>query len=133
MLLVQQTFSICVHTERLLSKPQSNRIRPAPNYARTFNPPHRLGTASGIVNVGGFGASLVTILLVGLVLDVVGSGETYSLQGFRVALSVQYVLWGVGLAGILLTRRAVRAQLARDGVHVTTLAQMVRARLAPRG
>ena len=103
------------------------------DYARTFNPPHRLGTASGIVNVGGFGASLVTILLVGLVLDVVGSGETYSLQGFRVALSIQYVLWGVGIAGILLTRRAVRAQLAREGVHVTTLAQMVRRRLAPRG
>jgi len=99
------------------------------DYARTFNPPHRLGTASGIVNVGGFAASLVTILLVGLVLDLVGAGDTYSLSGFRVALTVQYGLWALGLTGLLVTRRAVRAQLAQDGIHVTTLAQVLRARL----
>ena len=38
-------------------------------FARTFNPPNRLGTATGIVNVGGFVASLLTILLIGLILD----------------------------------------------------------------
>ena len=99
------------------------------DYARTFNPPHRLGTASGIVNVGGFAASLVTILLVGLVLDLVGAGDTYSLSGFRAALTVQYGMWALGLTGLLVTRRAVRAQLAQDGVHVTTFAQVLRARL----
>lgn len=102
------------------------------DYARTFNPPHRFGTASGIVNVGGFAASLVTILLVGLVLDVVGAGESYSLNGFRVALLVQYGMWAIGLTGLLVTRRAVRAQLATEGVHVTSFAQMVRTRLAAR-
>jgi sugar phosphate permease len=99
------------------------------DYARTFNPPHRLGTASGIVNVGGFAASLVTILMVGLVLDLVGAGDTYSLGGFRVALTVQYAMWALGLTGLLLTRRTVRAQLARDGVHITTFAQWARNRL----
>ncbi|HET7901889.1 MAG TPA: hypothetical protein VFL59_11930, partial [Candidatus Nanopelagicales bacterium] len=75
-------------------------------------------------------ASLVTILLIGLVLDLVGAGETYSLNGFRVALLVQYALWGVGLTGLLLTRRAVRAQLAAEGIHVTSFAHMLRTRLA---
>jgi len=99
------------------------------DYARTFNPPHRFGTASGIVNVGGFAASLVTILLVGLVLDLVGAGDSYSLGGFRVALTVQYGMWAVGLTGLLVTRRSVRARLAEDGVHVTTFAHMLRTRL----
>ncbi len=39
------------------------------DFARTFNPAHRLGTATGIVNVGGFIAALVSIYLIGLVLD----------------------------------------------------------------
>ena len=59
------------------------------DFARTFNPPARLGTATGIVNVGGFVASLVTMLLVGIGLDLVGSdtGHGYALDDFRVALS----------------------------------------------
>ena len=40
------------------------------DFARTFNPAHRIGTATGIVNVGGFIASLIAIYLIGLVLDV---------------------------------------------------------------
>ena len=43
------------------------------DFARTFNPPNRLGTATGIVNVGGFVASLITMLLVGIVLDIRGA------------------------------------------------------------
>ena len=39
------------------------------DYARTENEPGRLGSATGIVNVGGFVASLSTILLIGLVLS----------------------------------------------------------------
>ena len=102
------------------------------DYARTFNPPHRFGTASGIVNVGGFAASLVTILLIGLVLDLVGAGESYSLNGFRVALLVQYGMWAIGLTGLLVTRRAVRAQLAAEGVHVTSFVHVLRTRLSAR-
>jgi MFS family permease len=90
------------------------------DYARTFNPPNRLGTATGIVNVGGFVASLLTMLAVGVLLDVVGSADAsdYSLGDFRLALSVQYVVWGVGVLGIVLTRRKVRARLAQEGVVV---------------
>ena len=98
------------------------------DYARTFNPPNRFGTATGIVNVGGFFASLVTILLVGLILDLVGQGETYTLSGFRVALSVQYLIWFVGLAGFLRARRRVRARMASEGAHVPRFRDAVRGR-----
>ncbi|MDA8436682.1 MAG: MFS transporter [Actinomycetales bacterium] len=102
------------------------------DYARTFNPPNRFGTATGIVNVGGFVAALVTILLVGLVLDLVGQGETYTLSGFRVALSVQYLFWVVGLVGFLRARRRVRARMASEGTHVPPLREALRRRRAAR-
>jgi MFS family permease len=80
------------------------------DYARTENPPVRIGSATGIVNVGGFVASLVTILLIGVVLDVLtrGGPASYTLFDFRVAFSVQYLLWGIGLAGVLRNRRRLR-------------------------
>jgi MFS family permease len=90
------------------------------DFARSFNPPNRLGTATGIVNVGGFVASLLTMLAVGVLLDLLSSGarNAYSLGDFRVAFSVQYVVWGVGVLGIVMTRRQVRARLAHEGVVV---------------
>ncbi len=96
------------------------------DYARTFNPPNRYGTATGIVNVGGFASALVTILLVGLVLNLTGSGESYSLDGFRVAFSVQYVIWAIGITGIVRTRHAVRARLAHEGTVVPPLREAIR-------
>jgi MFS family permease len=103
------------------------------DYARTFNPPNRFGTAPGIVNVGGFVASLVTILLIGIVLDLVGHGETYTLSGFRVALSVQYLVWAVGIVGFLRARHAVRARMAAEGTPVPPLREALRRRRAARG
>jgi len=97
------------------------------DFARTFNPPNRLGSATGIVNVGGFVASLVTMLLVGLVLDArTGGGTDYSLADFRIALSVQLVLWAVGIAGVLRTRRLVRRRLAAAGVVVPPIREAVK-------
>jgi len=95
------------------------------DYARTFNPPNRLGTATGIVNVGGFVAALVTILLIGLVLDATSTSATYTLSGFRVAMSVQFAVWIVGLTGFLRTRRIVRARLASQGVVVPPIRQVL--------
>jgi MFS-type transporter involved in bile tolerance (Atg22 family) len=71
------------------------------DYARTENPPGRLGSATGIVNVGGFAASLSTILLIGLLLSATGD--------FKVAFAVQYVVWAIGVAGVLTSRRRLRA------------------------
>jgi len=94
------------------------------DYARTFNPPNRLGSASGIVNVGGFVASLTVILLVGLVLDVTsGAGPTnYTLHDFRLAFCVQYVFWLGGLAMVVRLRRRLRRRLRdQEGVVIDPL------------
>ena len=84
--------------------------------ARTFNPPTRVGSATGIVNVGGFFASLSTVTLIGVILDVVAPGgpETYTVDSFRVAMSVQYLVWGIGVAQILRYRRMVRRDLREN-------------------
>jgi MFS family permease len=101
------------------------------DYARTWNPAERQGSASGVVNVGGFLASLLTILAVGAVLDLLtpGSSTAYSLDAFRAAFAVQYVFWAVGLAGVLTHRRELRARLARDGVVLAPLYAAVAARV----
>lgn len=105
------------------------------DYARSFNPPNRLGTATGIVNVGGFVAALVTMLLVGVVLDVLHSGErgAYTLDEFRAAWSVQYVVWTIGLAGIVRSRRRVRARMAEEGVVVPPIREVMARRRRRRG
>ena len=84
--------------------------------ARTFNPPTRLGSASGIVNVGGFVASLSTVALIGIVLDLVSPGgpATYTVDSFRVAMSVQYIVWVIGLIQILRFRRRARSRRPSD-------------------
>ena len=78
--------------------------------ARTFNPPTRLGSATGIVNVGGFVASLGTVALIGIVLDQVAPGgpSTYTVDSFRAAMSVQYLVWVIGVVQILRFRRKAR-------------------------
>ncbi|MGH3354922.1 MAG: MFS transporter, partial [Nocardioidaceae bacterium] len=81
--------------------------------ARTFNPSHRHGSATGIVNVGGFIASLCTIVAVGLVLDGLTPGRSadYASGDFRLAMCVQYVVWALGLAQLLRYRRRTRRHL----------------------
>ncbi|MGY1734530.1 MFS transporter [Geodermatophilus sp. SYSU D00684] len=101
------------------------------DYARTWNPAERQGSASGVVNVGGFVASLLTILAIGAVLDVLtpGASTAYDLGAFRAAFAVQYLFWAIGLVGVLRHRRALRARLARDGVVLAPLVTAVGARL----
>jgi hypothetical protein len=101
------------------------------DYARTENPAERMGSASGVVNVGGFLASLLTIFAVGAILDLLtpGASTGYGLDAFRAAFSVQYLFWTVGLIGVLRHRRALRSRLARDGVRLAPLHVAVGARL----
>jgi sugar phosphate permease len=84
--------------------------------ARTFNPPTRIGSATGIVNVGGFFASLSTVTLIGIILDIVAPGgpSTYTVDSFRIAMSVQYIVWAIGAAQILRYRRRVRRDLLEN-------------------
>ncbi|MGB8652686.1 MAG: MFS transporter [Mycobacteriales bacterium] len=102
------------------------------DYARTENPPGRLSSATGIVNVGGFVASLLTILAIGLVLSALapaGGATSASLADFRVALSVQYAVWAVGLVGVVRSRRQLRAErgVVLDPVHLA-VRRLARAR-----
>jgi MFS family permease len=101
------------------------------DYARTWNPVERMGSASGVVNVGGFVASLLTILAVGAVLDLLtpGTSTAYALDAFRAAFSVQYLFWAIGLVGVVRHRRLLRERLARDGVVLAPLHVAVAARL----
>nr|WP_223187171.1 MFS transporter [Streptomyces sp. CBMA29] len=80
------------------------------DFARPANPPERFGTASGIVNIGGFTASVLTLLAVGLLLDATG-------DNYRIAWSSVFVLQAVGTAQILrLRRRAQRLERERIAV-----------------
>jgi len=101
------------------------------DYARTENPAARLGSASGVVNVGGFVASLVMMLAVGVVLDVLTPGRAtdYSLGAFKAAFAVQYVVWALGAWQVLRYRRRIRARLATEGVVLAPLHLAVAARL----
>jgi MFS family permease len=95
------------------------------DYARTENEAERIGSATGIVNVGGFVASLLTIAMIGVILSLRSSGgpSSYTLDDFRLAFSVQYVFWAVGLLGVLHNRRRLRAArgLDLDPVHQAVL------------
>jgi sugar phosphate permease len=75
------------------------------DFARTFNPSATLGTAQGMVNMGGFIASLLVMQAMGLILGAMGG---YSFESFRVAWTVQYAVWVLAVIGILITRRKAR-------------------------
>jgi MFS family permease len=82
--------------------------------ARTFAPASRLGQASGIVNVGGFTASLLAILGIGLVLDATtpGASTDYGASAYKWAMCVQYVFWIGGALQVWRYRNRARAHLA---------------------
>jgi MFS family permease len=86
------------------------------DHARTFNPRHRLSTATGIVNVGGFLAALLAILLIGLAMDWQGAGtpDTYSLDAFRIAFLTQVPLWALGSLFIVIERKRTRVHIGLD-------------------
>ncbi|MEZ0092713.1 nitrate/nitrite transporter [Streptacidiphilus sp. EB129] len=82
------------------------------DYARPVNPPERLGTASGIVNMGGFIASVLALFGIGLVLDLLTpGGGAYTTHAFRLAFCMLAVPLALGLSQILrLHRRAARRE-----------------------
>ncbi|MCH1866716.1 nitrate/nitrite transporter [Nocardioides sp. CFH 31398] len=84
---------------------------------RTSNPSERLASATGLINQGGFVASLVLVVAIGIVLDAFtpGTSTAYSPEAFRWAMSTQYVLWGLGLLQLWRWRRSTRAQIRALG------------------
>ncbi|MGW1124258.1 MFS transporter [Streptomyces sp. NPDC002526] len=86
------------------------------DFSRPANPPERQGTASGIVNMGGFVASMTTLLAVGVLLDATG-------DNYRVAFSSVFVLEALGVTQIL-RLRARAARRERDH-HVISRVEAV--------
>ncbi|WP_051191524.1 MFS transporter [Microbacterium luticocti] len=86
------------------------------DHARTHNPSHRLSTATGITNTGGFIAGLVAIFLIGAALDLQGAGtpDTYSLEAFRLAFLTQVPLWLIGAFFIVFERKRTRIRMGLD-------------------
>ncbi|WP_371498257.1 MFS transporter [Kitasatospora sp. NBC_00374] len=78
------------------------------DYARAYNPGERLGTASGIANMGGFIGAMLTLLGIGVLLDALSGGGGYTAQTYRWAFCWQFLLLAVGTTMILRLRRAVR-------------------------
>ncbi len=91
--------------------------------ARASNPLHRIGTATGVVIVGGFFAGLVDILVIGVVLDLAGG---YTLTAFRWAMATQFVFWGIGVVGAYTTRAKARQLDAARGVRYPSLWAVLR-------
>jgi sugar phosphate permease len=83
---------------------------------RTSNPDERLASASGIINQGGFLASLLLVIAIGLILDwrTPGDSAAYGPAAFRWAMSAQYVLWAVGLTQVYRYRVKARRVVDRD-------------------
>lgn len=77
------------------------------DYVRTYNPPDVYGTASGIVNIGGFSATSASMLLIGILIDIAGRRP----DGFVPYESFQIAFWAVpatlfiGTVGLLVERR----------------------------
>lgn len=91
------------------------------DFARSFNPTARLGTATGLVNMGGFTASLVTIFAIGVILDLQAPLGNFTLAEFKLAFGFQYVLWAFGLVSLVRSRRLTRAILRDAGTVIDPL------------
>jgi len=79
------------------------------DFARTFNPAHRLSTATGVTNVGGFLAGLLAILFIGIAMDIQGASrpDLYTDSAFRWAFATQVPLWILGIAMIIRERAMI--------------------------
>ncbi|TCO56750.1 sugar phosphate permease [Actinocrispum wychmicini] len=87
--------------------------------ARDFNPLHRVGTASGVVNVGGFFATTVAALGIGLAL---GWGAS-----FRLALVVPAALMALGIWRTAVWWRRARAEVFAAEARGETVPVRIRA------
>ncbi|MCL6424209.1 MFS transporter [Brachybacterium sp. JHP9] len=67
--------------------------------ARTGVSPMSVGTATGFVNIGGFGAGLVGVLIVGMMLEALAPGRDAALADHRLSWAALAVPMAAGLIG----------------------------------
>lgn len=113
----------------------------AMDYTRSFIEKRRLGTAIGFVNIGGFLATFSMMFMAGLILDLVKAAseatgtpvELYSLNGFRWAMSVQFLVLAIGSIMFLVERRKARAKLFLDeGIRLRPIGVVISERISRR-
>lgn len=81
------------------------------DFPRTLADNRYFGAASGMVNIGGYTASLVAVWVFGLSLDRTAASGHYDLTDFRIASLTLVPIMIVGLAGVFITRRIVFKKL----------------------
>lgn len=91
--------------------------------ARAANPLRHIGTATGVVIVGGFSAVLINVWLIGVIIDLLGG---YSLTAFRWAMATQFLFYAVGIIGAYTERTRARKLDRERGVRHPTLAAVLR-------
>lgn len=80
--------------------------------ARDYNPRHRISTATGMVNVGGFAGSVVGVYLVGQILDLVEPGAAHrSVTAFRWAFVAVVVITAIGIQRMITWWLRTRAEV----------------------
>ncbi|MEY4993004.1 MAG: hypothetical protein RIS82_126 [Actinomycetota bacterium] len=86
------------------------------DYTRAFVPKKSLGSTNGFVNIGGFLATFSMMFFAGVILDLVQAVQVangidqglYSAFGFKWAMSIQFLVLGLGLGMFLLERSKLR-------------------------
>ena len=98
--------------------------------ARSANPHHAAGSATGFANSGGFIGGFIGMLTVGAILDIadharVAAGEAsalYSLDGFRLAFVSVFVIVAVGSVVLVVLRTRTRRRLFEEqGIEIAPL------------
>ena len=96
-----------------------------------LEPPARLGSAIGVVNVGAFLGTLIVVMGIGLVLQMrtPAGSQDYALEAFKWAFATQYPIWALGIVQTLRYRRRTIHELRerdpdafaayRRGVHLS--------------
>lgn len=109
------------------------------DYSKSFVDKNRLGTANGFINVGGFSATFIMMFFAGMILDFYKGYEAsignqvslYSLEGFRWAMSVEFVALAIGITFFTIERRKTRSKKeAEQGIILRPLHVVARERLS---
>ncbi|MFP7695974.1 MFS transporter [Trueperella sp. LYQ143] len=95
------------------------------DFVRTAVPAERMGIANGLANMGGFIAGLIVAGLIGVLLDWSSAGAPLQPRDFRVAMSVQLIVWLIGMVGIDCARRRTRRRQQESGIVVPPLREVI--------
>lgn len=79
--------------------------------ARDYNTPRAMATATGVVNAGGFLASMVVAIVVGVLVDLSAGGAPATLTDYRWALAAIAVVGLVTTTAMVLTLLSLRARV----------------------